>query len=101
MPTRVLVADDDTGLRQLYKLILKRQGLEVIEAADGEQALARAIDSGPAAILLDIMMPGINGLEVCRRLKHDGRTNAVPVILISAMEDVSRLNEALQVGADG
>lgn len=100
MKPRVLVADDDEGLRQLYRLILWREGFEVIEAADGEQALARAIDSDPTVILLDIMMPGMSGFEVCQRLKGDQRTGTLPVILVSAMEDVPRLNEMLKVGAD-
>ncbi len=100
MKPRVLVADDDEGLRQLYRLILWREGFEVIEAADGEQALARAIDSKPTVILLDIMMPGMSGFEVCQRLKGDQRTGTLPVILVSAMEDVPRLNEMLKVGAD-
>ena len=100
MKPRVLVADDDEGLRQLYRLILWREGFEVIEAADGEQALARAIDSDPTVILLDIMMPGMSGFEVCQRLKGDQRTGMLPVILVSAMEDVPRLNEMLKVGAD-
>jgi DNA-binding response OmpR family regulator len=100
MTTRVLVADDDEGLRQLYRLILQREGFEVIEAANGEQTLARAVDSAPTIILLDIMMPGMNGFEVCQRLKNDRRTDAVPVILVSAMEDVAKLNETLKAGAD-
>ena len=100
MKTRVLVADDDEGLRLLYRLILQRAGFEVIEAANGEQTLARALDSAPALILLDIMMPGMNGFEVCQRLKSDERTGRVPVILVSAMEDVPRLNETLKAGAD-
>lgn len=100
MKPRVLVADDDEGLRQLYRLILQREGFDVIEAANGEQTLALAMNSAPTVILLDIMMPGMNGFEVCQRLKSDGRTGTVPVILVSAMEDVARLNDVLHAGAD-
>ena len=74
MNSRILIADDDAGLRQLMRLILAREGFEVIEAADGEQALALAITGDPALILLDVMMPGLNGYDVCRRLKADQRT---------------------------
>ena len=71
MKPRILVADDDDGLRQLLRLILAREGFEVFEAANGEQALALAVDVNPAVILLDVMMPGLDGYDVCRRLKSD------------------------------
>ncbi len=96
---RILVADDDEGLRQLLRLILQREGFDVVEAANGEQALARAADSDPELILLDVMMPGMDGYTVCRELKRDRRTGGVPVIFFSAAEDVTRRNEALKVGA--
>ncbi len=101
MSPRILVADDDDGLRQLFRLVLQKEGFEVIEASDGEEALARALDSSPALILLDVMMPRLNGYEVCRRLKSDQRTWRVPVIFVSAMEGVKQSNEAQRLGADG
>ncbi len=100
MNARVLVADDDPDLRQLLRLILQRDGYEVIEAADGEQALARAVDSAPSLILLDVMMPGTDGFDTCRKLKSDRRTNAVPVIFISARGDLRSREEGLKLGAD-
>ena len=96
---RILVADDDEGLRQLLRLILQREGFDVVEAANGEQALARAADSDPGLILLDVMMPGMDGYTVCRELKSNRNTGDVPVIFFSAAEDVTRRNEALKVGA--
>ena len=100
MKPRILVADDDDGLRQLLRMILQREGFEVIEAADGEQTLARAADSDPTLILLDVMMPGMDGYDVCRRLKNDHRTDGVPVIFVSAAEDVRHRNEVMRLGAD-
>jgi DNA-binding response OmpR family regulator len=70
MKPRILVADDDDGLRQLLRLILSREGFEVFEAASGEQALALAVAVEPTVILLDVMMPGLDGYDVCRRLKN-------------------------------
>ena len=99
MNSRILIADDDAGLRQLMRLILAREGFEVIEAADGEQALALAITGDPALILLDVMMPGLNGYDVCRRLKADQRTGRVPVVFVSAAEDVVHRNEVQRLGA--
>jgi DNA-binding response OmpR family regulator len=99
MKQRILVADDDDGLRQLLRLILAREGYEVIEAANGEQALALAIAVNPAIILLDVMMPGLDGYDVCRRLKNDQRTGDVPVVFVSAAEDVMRRNELQKLGA--
>ena len=100
MKPRILVADDDDGLRQLLRMILQREGFEVIEAADGEQTLARATDSDPTLILLDVMMPGMDGYDVCRQLKNDHRTGEVPVIFVSAAEDVRYRNEVMRLGAD-
>lgn len=99
MNQRILVADDDDGLRQLLRLILAREGYEVIEAANGEQALALAVSVNPAIILLDVMMPGMDGYDVCRRLKSDQRTGDVPVVFVSAAEDVARRNEMQKLGA--
>jgi DNA-binding response OmpR family regulator len=100
MLPRILVADDDDGVRQLLRLILARAGFDVIEAASGEQALARAVDSEPSVILLDIMMPGMDGYDTCRRLKSDSRTKGVPVIFVSALEDRLGRNSAARYGAD-
>ena len=99
MKPRILVADDDDGLRQLLRLILAREGFEVFEAANGEQALALAITVDPAVILLDVMMPDLDGYDVCRRLKNDQRTGGVPVVFVSAAEDVARRNDMQKLGA--
>jgi len=97
--TSILVADDDPELRQYLRLALQRDGYEVIEAADGEQAFTRAVDSLPSLILLDVMMPDLDGFATCRQLKSDTRTNAVPVIFISARTDAQSRVEGLKLGA--
>lgn len=99
MKPRILVADDDDGLRQLLRLILSREGFEVFEAASGEQALALAVAVDPTVILLDVMMPDLDGFDVCRRLKDDQRTGDVPVVFVSAAEDVARRNDLQNLGA--
>ncbi len=97
---RILVADDDDGLRQLMRMVLRREGFEVIEAMNGLEALARARDCDPTVILLDVMMPGMDGLEVCRHLKTDRRFDGVPVIFVTAVDDIKQRNESLKLGAD-
>ena len=99
-PLRVLVADDDDGLRQLMRLVLRREGFEVIEAVNGLEALARAQDCNPTVILLDVMMPGMDGLDGCRNLKSDQRFEGVPVIFVTAVDDIKQRNESLKLGAD-
>ena len=100
MPLRILIADDDDGLRQLLRLMLRREGFEVIEAANGTDALARAYDSDPTLILLDVMMPGVDGFDVCRKLRSDQRTHRMPIVFVSAIDDIQQRNESLKLGAD-
>jgi len=100
MTPRILIADDDDGLRHLLRLILCREGFEVIEAVDGTEALARAYDSDPSLVLLDVMMPGVDGFDVCRKLRSDQRTHRLPIVFVSAIEDIGQRNETLKLGAD-
>jgi DNA-binding response OmpR family regulator len=97
---RVLVADDDEGLRQLMRLVLRSAGFEVIEAVNGLDALARARDCNPTVILLDVMMPGLDGLAVCRDLKRDHRFESVPVIFVTAMDDLQHRTASIELGVD-
>jgi len=97
---QILVADDDEGLRQLMRLILRHEGFEVIEAVNGLDALARARDCDPMVILLDIMMPGMDGLAVCRDLKSDQRFDNVPVIVVTAIDDLPHRAASKELGVD-
>jgi len=97
---RILVAEDDEGLRQLMRLILRHEGFEVIEAVNGLDALARAKDSNPTMILLDVMMPGLDGLAVCRNLKSDHRFDGVPVIFVTAIDDLQHRTASRELGVD-
>ena len=100
MTPRILIADDDDGLRHLLRLVLRREGFEVIEAIDGTEALARAYDSNPTLVLLDVMMPGMDGFDVCRKLRSDQRTHRMPIVFVSAIDDIQQRNESLKLGAD-
>lgn len=93
----LLVVDDEAGILRLMKLELSAQGFRVITASDGESAITMAEEHRPDAILLDVMMPGISGLEVMRRLRE--RSN-VPVLLVTAKDKDTDKVRGLELGAD-
>jgi len=87
----ILLVDDDLTLREMYGERLKAEGFEIIQAVNGEEALARAKESKPNVILLDIMMPKINGFDVLKQLKEDSELKDIPVIILTALiQDVDR-----------
>lgn len=96
----VLVVDDDTFLRQLNATMLGLLGYDVITASDGPAALEAAHQRQVDAVLLDVMMPGLNGFEVCRRLKHDPDTASVPVIMVTVLTSRESRQEGFEAGAD-
>jgi DNA-binding response OmpR family regulator len=98
MADKILVADDEQEIRDLLDHFLKDKGYEVILASDGDQALQLAKTENPQAIILDVRMPGLDGLEVCKRLKEKEETKFIPVIFITGFED-NKL-DALDMGAD-
>jgi len=97
----VLLVDDDLTLREMYSERLKADGFTVEMAKDGEEALQKAKDIHPNVILLDIMMPKINGLDVLKQLKAQDETKDIPVLILTALvQDRERLESATR-GADG
>jgi DNA-binding response OmpR family regulator len=95
--SRILIVDDEPNLRHTVGYNLRRAGHEVLEAADGEAALSAARDQRPDVVILDLMLPGIDGLEVCRRLRARDR---VPILMLTARDtEVDRV-VGLELGAD-
>src|SRR6185312_16891684 len=89
---RALIVDDDPMIVKLQSMILTKAGYEIDTAANGREGIDRAAQGTPDVVLLDVMMPGLDGLEVTRQLKADPRTSAIPVVLVSARtgsEDVA------------
>jgi DNA-binding response OmpR family regulator len=97
MPEKILIVEDETALRETLAYTLEREGYEVRAAQDGVQALAAAREQTPDIILLDIMLPGIDGFEVCRRLRADMN---VPILMLTARENEIDRVVGLEMGAD-
>jgi len=98
MADTVLVVDDEEYIRELLKTFLTEMGYEVIVASHGEEALDLAKEEGPQVIILDVKMPGIDGIETCKRLKSDEETRLIPVIVATALRET--LPEVLDAGAN-
>jgi class 3 adenylate cyclase/CheY-like chemotaxis protein len=99
-PPRILVVDDSETNRDILNSRLTSQGYEILQAADGEEALAAARLHLPDLILLDVMMPKLGGLEVCRRIKGDAALPFMPIILVTARVDTQDVVKGLEAGAD-
>jgi two-component system, OmpR family, response regulator MprA len=95
---KILVVDDERAVRESLRRALELEGYHVELAADGEEALDRLSAAPADAAILDVLMPGIDGLEVCRRLRADG--NAVPVLMLTARAEVDSRVAGLDAGAD-
>lgn len=96
---RILLVDDEASVRRVLERLLRAEGYEVIEASNGEQALSIAWAQTVDTILLDMRMPGMTGLDVCRRLRSDARTTHTPVVFLTGIDDRKFKREALQAGA--
>lgn len=98
--SRILVVEDEKNILELIKYNLEREGFQVLTALDGTQGLEMAREENPDLIVLDVMLPGMNGLEVCRELLLDHMTRRVPIIMLSARaEELDRVL-GLEMGAD-
>jgi two-component system response regulator MprA len=98
MPTRLLVVDDDRAVRESLRRALTLEGYEVELAEDGADGLAHVAGAEPDAIVLDVAMPVVDGIEMCRRLRHDG--NGLPILMLTARESVTDRVAGLDAGAD-
>jgi two-component system phosphate regulon response regulator PhoB len=101
MTKKVMLADDEEGVRILVAAILGSEGpYELILARDGEEALQMAQQEKPDLLFLDVLMPKLDGYEVCRALKGDGDTASIKIIMLSALAQESDRQRALEMGAD-
>ena len=98
-PATILLAEDDRILRKAGEATLRKRGYAVIAAVDGEDALAKAREHKPDLILLDVIMPKLQGFEVLASLKSDAATRDIPVIMLSNLQDESDVRKATDAGA--
>jgi two-component system, OmpR family, response regulator MprA len=95
---KILVVDDERAVRESLRRALELEGYEIELAGDGGEALAQLESDQPDAVILDVLMPGVDGLEVCRRLRRSG--NRLPVLMLTARDAVENRVEGLDAGAD-
>ncbi len=97
---KVMLVDDEPLVLKMYGAALLKQHYHVIEANGGKDALAKASSEDPDIILLDIMMPGMDGYEVCSRLRATPRTNSIPIMILTSLRGVAARQKAHEMGAD-
>ena len=95
----VLVVDDERDILELVKYNLDKEGYQVTVVATGEDALTAARTKMPDIVILDLMLPGVDGLEVCRRLKGDPKTRNIPIVMLTAKGDEADVVTGLELGA--
>lgn len=100
MPEKILIVDDDVDTLRLVGLMLQRQGYQISAAANGQQGLQKAIDEKPDLILLDVMMPDMDGFEVTRRLRGNESTAGIPILMFTAKTQLDDKVTGFEAGAD-
>jgi len=98
--TKILIVDDELDTLLPLKRALEMEDFNVIEAQDGAEALEKVRSEIPDLLLLDLMLPKLNGFEVCQRLKKDDATNSIPIIMLTAKGETSDKIKGIEIGAD-
>ncbi|MBI3332884.1 MAG: response regulator, partial [Candidatus Omnitrophica bacterium] len=97
---KILVVDDNEHNLSLLRVILRRHGYEPLLARSGEEALQQVLREPPDLIILDVMMPGMDGIEVCRRLKEDEETRLIPIVIMTSLNQPEDKVRGIEAGAD-
>lgn len=100
MKKKVLIVDDDPSIVEVLKIRLKASGFDPISAANGKEGLKKASEEHPELIILDVIMPEMNGFETCQNLKKDPKTRDIPVIMLTSLSKEKDLDKGLEKGAD-
>jgi CheY-like chemotaxis protein len=96
----VLIVEDDPETRRLYSEVFERDGFATAQAHNGHQALEKALALSPSLVLMDIALPGMDGIELCRRLRADARTEGIPILAVTGYGDRRYPDRARLAGAD-
>lgn len=97
---KILIADDELGVRAALRIALHSDRYEILEAADGWETMTVIREHHPEVVVLDIMMPGLDGLSICRALKGNPETTDIVVVMLTARTSVANMSEGYQAGAD-
>ena len=100
MPKKILVVEDDPSAARLVGYTLEHEGYQVVTATNGPEGLRRAQEEEPDLLILDVMLPGLDGFEVCHRLRDGPRTACLPILMLSAKAQEMDKTTAAKVGAD-
>lgn len=100
MAKKILIADDEQNIVISIEFLLRREGFEVVVAGDGEEALAKARSEKPDLLLLDVMMPKMNGFDVCQALRADAQLAGIRVLMLTAKGRETEVSKGLGLGAD-
>lgn len=100
MTSKILIIEDETALLYALKAELTQNGFEIMEAVDGEKGLQALKQQKPDLIILDLLLPGIDGFEVLRRLKSKNQTKNIPVIILTNLGDKENIEKGTKLGAD-
>jgi DNA-binding response OmpR family regulator len=99
MSKKILIVEDDKFLRELISMKLQKEGYTIIEAVDGEEGEKKIKEEKPDLILLDLILPGIDGFEVLSRIKEDPTVSSIPVIILSNLGQKEEIEKGLKLGA--
>jgi len=99
MPKKILFIEDESALQKTFDEILRQEGYEMISALDGESGVLLAKTKKPDLILLDLILPKMNGFEVLTELKKDEETKSIPIIVLTNLEGLIDINKAIELGA--
>ncbi|MGH9091068.1 MAG: response regulator [Acidimicrobiales bacterium] len=97
----LLIVDDEDGVRSLVRVTLESDNYKILEASDGSEALIVAREHHPDLVLLDVMLPDLSGIELCRQLKGDPAMSSTSIVMLTARAQQTDLGEAEDAGADG
>ncbi len=98
---KILIVDDEPYILNILDFSLEAEGYSVLQAADGDEALRMAAEHAPDLIIMDVMMPRLDGFETCRRLKKDAKTKDIPVVMLTARNSREDRDRGDEVKADG
>ncbi|MGV3721215.1 MAG: response regulator [Actinomycetota bacterium] len=99
--SKILIADDDPGVRELCRIVLGNEGYDVLEAETALSCVSLTQHELPDLVLLDWMMPEVDGMDALRLLKGDARTQKIPVVMLTALDGLPQITLATYIGADG